>query len=289
MLLAMTTEHFPIRSLSAHQLGKSNLVKILANELQVELHETLAQTLVQATDLSALLLETESRQILFIDEADEMPAEQQTLLYRALAEGKLFLPRRRSSTAPSCLPLDKFTLIMASNHESRLARPLVERFKIVCRFDFYSDSEIHQILEDRAAALGWVCTDDVLRLVAERSRGVPRIALRLLESVHRTARSENANALSWSHFERMCAIEGIDHRGLNRAERQYLRILHEQGSPVRLNVIADRLGLPARTVSSVIESFLVREQFVSRCDEGRQLTADGDRHLLDGTRAQILQ
>lgn len=260
-------------------LGKSNLVQIIANELGVQLRETLAQTLIHTNDIAALLLEGESRQIIFLDECDELDVGHQTLLYRALAERKLFLPQGRGSRAMRCLPLEDFTFIMASNHESRLARPLVERFKMVCRFEFYSAQEILALLTDRAAALGWNCKDDVLPRIAQVSRGVPRIGLRLLESVRRTARSENAEILTASHFGRMCRIEGLNGRGLDRTECSYLRILGEEGKAVRVGVIADRLGLPTRTVSGVIESFLVRERLISRSDDGRALTDAGVRYV----------
>jgi Holliday junction DNA helicase RuvB len=118
----------------------------------------------------------------------------------------------------------------------------------------------------------------VVSLIAGRSRGVPRIGLRLLESVHRVARSEQADVLTIAHFEKMCRIEGLDGRGLDRTERAYVGILHDGRGPIRLNVIADRLGLPARTVSGVVESFPVRLGLVSRTDDGRELTTEGLRY-----------
>jgi Holliday junction DNA helicase RuvB len=259
-------------------LGKSNLVQIIANELAVDLTETLAQTLTGTSHLAALLIEVEARQILFIDEADELAPEQQTLAYRALAEGKLFLPRS-SSTAARHLDLEDFTLILASNHESKLARPLVERFKLLCRFEFYTAQQIVQLLAGRAAALAWACEGQVLPLIAARSRGIPRTALRLLESTRRIARSRGTHTVTDDHFNQMCAVEGIDHRGLDRTERSYLSILASADSPVRLGVLADRLGLPTRTVSGVIEPFLVRQNLINRSDEGRSLTAGGIEHL----------
>ncbi|HEY8668473.1 MAG TPA: AAA family ATPase [Tepidisphaeraceae bacterium] len=260
-------------------LGKSNLVQIIAQELGVELRETLGQTLVQSSDLAALLLEAEDQQIIFIDEADELAGEHQTLLYRALAERKLFLQRGRGGKAARSLDLENFTLILASNHESRLARPLVDRFKMLCRFEFYASPEILRLLEDRIAALGWQCEEEVLSLLAQRSRGVPRLALRLLESARRTSRSQGADILCVQHFDRMCRIEGIDQRGLDRTERAYLHILATAKVPVRLGVIADRLGLPSRTISGVIEAFLVRQGLISRSDDGRQLTEEGASYI----------
>jgi Holliday junction DNA helicase RuvB len=262
-------------------LGKSNLVQIVANELGVDLRETLAQSLLQSIDLATLLLEAESRQVVFIDEADELPPHLQTLLYRALAEDKLFLPRCRPSGIARSLPLESFTLMMATNHESRLARPLVERFRMLLRFEFYSTDEILDLLIARAKSLEWECDSNVVMLLALRSRGIPRVGLRLLESVRRIARSERADIISLEHFHRMSQVDGIDQRGLDRTERAYLRILQAEGKAVRLNVIADRLGLPPRTLSGVVEPFLIRERLITRSDEGRELTPEGANHLLN--------
>jgi Holliday junction DNA helicase RuvB len=264
-------------------LGKSQLVAILAAELGVPLRETLAQTIATTGDLRALLLDARDCEIVFLDEADELPPSMQTLLYKAMAERKLFVPRGHSGRQDVALPLDDFTLIMASNHESRLQRPLVERFKIINRFEFYGETEIERLLRDRAGGLNWQCHDGVFRVVAARSRGVPRTGLRLLETVHRVALCENSGDLTVAHVERACAIEGIDGRGLDRSERQYLRILDGDGGPVRPGVLADRLGVPLRTLQSVIEPFLIRVNLINRSDHGRTLTDDGVRYVREMT------
>ena len=260
-------------------LGKSQLVGIIANEMGVELRETLAQTLTTTGELGALLLEAQRGDIVFLDEADALPEAQQVLLYRALAEKKLFVPRGGSGRAARALPLEDFTLILASNHESRLASPLVQRFKLLCRFEFYTTNEIANLLTTRIEALGWTCGDGVVAAVAQRSRGVPRVGLRVLEAVYRVAQSEGGSVLTLAHAERACRMEGLDHRGLDRTERAYLTILAAASGPVRLGVIADRLGLPARTISSCVEAYLVREGLISRSDEGRELTEAGARYV----------
>jgi Holliday junction DNA helicase RuvB len=122
--------------------------------------------------------------------------------------------------------------------------------------------EIRELLSRRVTALQWKCEDTALRGMAERSRGVPRVALRLLDAVHRVGRSENADQLTLAHLERMCRIEGIDARGLDRTEQAYLRILDAAGKPVRLGAIADQLGLPTSTVSGVLESWVFGERFI---------------------------
>lgn len=262
-------------------VGKSNLAAIVAAELGVVLHETLGQTLLSPGDLQSLLIGARNGEVVFIDEADELPAQQQTLLYRALAERKLFLPRGRGSRHSTAIPLDDFSLVMATNHESALARPLVERFKMIFRFEFYTAAQIEQLLAGRVAALRWDIRHGVLGRIASRSRGVPREGLRILEGVRRVAASEGADVVTEAHFERACEIDGIDGRGLGRTERKYLRILAAENAPVRPGVLCDRLGVPLRTLQTVIEPFLVREGLVSRTDGGRVLTGDGLGYVRD--------
>jgi Holliday junction DNA helicase RuvB len=118
----------------------------------------------------------------------------------------------------------------------------------------------------------------VCPLIAQRSRGTPRLALRLLQACRRVCRAEGENAITIDHLDRACLLEQIDPLGLGPTEQQYLRILAEGTS--RLNVIASRLGLPARTVAEVTEAFLIRAGLVAKDDQARrQLTAEGREHL----------
>ena len=257
-------------------VGKSTLCSLIARELGSTLHETLAQTLTSPGDLHALLMTAGDRDVVLIDEADELHPELQTLLYRAVAERKLFLPRGSSSRMPPAIDLANFTLLMACNHESRLAPPLVQRLKLVCRFGFYEQSELERILQDRVRAVRWTVESSVLVEIAKRSRGVPRVALRHLDATHRVSRSENADAITRAHFDRMCRLEGIDAAGLDATEQAYLRVLSQTaGRPLRLGIIADRLGLPSRTVSMSLEPFLVRSGLINRSDSGRELSPLG--------------
>ena len=126
--------------------------------------------------------------------------------------------------------------------------------------------------------MGWKLDEQALPLIAQRSRGTPRLALRLLQACRRVCRSEGENAITLAHFDRACGLEQIDQLGLGPTEQQYLGILGEGDS--RLNVIASRLGLPTQTVSQVVEPFLIRAGLVVKDDQGRrQLTAEGREHL----------
>jgi Holliday junction DNA helicase RuvB len=125
--------------------------------------------------------------------------------------------------------------------------------------------------------LGWPIDEKVLPLIAQRARGVPRLALRLLQSCRRVCRAEGERAIFPVHFERACHLEQIDVIGLGPLERKYLAILAD--GPTRLNIIASILGLPTRTVSEVTESYLIRSGLIDKDKSGmRQLTAKGLEH-----------
>jgi Holliday junction DNA helicase RuvB len=113
-----------------------------------------------------------------------------------------------------------------------------------------------------------------LPLIAKRSRGVPRLALRLLQACRRVCRAEGQETITLEHLQRACVLEGIDDMGLGPTEQQYLRLLMD--GPRRLNVLASALGLPSRTVSQVTEPFLIRAGLVTKDDQSRrELTASG--------------
>jgi Holliday junction DNA helicase RuvB len=176
------------------------------------------------------------------------------------------------------IPLADFTVLLSTTDEFSVLQPLRDRMKLLLRFDFYPPDDLTTLLHQRHQALCWQVEEAVLPLIAQRSRGTPRLALRLLQSCRRVCRAEGQATITLAHLERACLLEGIDALGLGPTEQQYLRILADGDS--RLNVIASRLGLPARTVSHVVEPFLLRAGLVVKDDQSRrQLTALGRDHL----------
>ena len=257
--------------------GKSQVAKVIASEMCGEFHEVLGQAIQSPADFNALLLGAKDKDILFIDEVHELEKEYQTALFTALDQKRVFLQGGRGRT-PQSIPLADFSLLLATTDEFKLLAPLRDRMRLTLRFEFYSPEELVVLLRQRSRALGWPVDDNVLAPVAARSRGTPRLALRLLQSCRRVARSEGESAVTPGHLERACALEGIDRLGLGPTEQAYLRILCEGAS--RLNVVASRLGLPTRTVADVTEPFLIRAGLVAKDDQGRrQLTAEGRCHL----------
>jgi len=262
-------------------LGKTQMASVIASEMATEFHEILGQSIKNPGDLNAVLLATKDKDVCHIDEIHEMKKEFQTALYRAI-EGRTLFIQGRSSRVQS-IPLADFTLLLSTTDEYAILQPLRDRMKLLLRFQFYSEEELTTLSQQRSRALNWSVEESVYPLIAQRARGTPRLALRLLQSARRVCRSEGERTITLTHLERACLLEGIDALGLGPTEQAYLRILAE--GDTRLNVIASRLGLPPRTVSQVTESFLIRAGFVAKDNQGlRCLTALGHQHLANTER-----
>jgi Holliday junction DNA helicase RuvB len=232
-------------------LGKTQVAKVIAAELASDFHEVLGQSITCPADLNALLLQATDKSVVHIDEAHELKKEFQVGLYRAVEGRKFFLQGGRSGRTPQSLPVADFTLLLSTTDEYGLLQPLRDRMKLVLRFQFYSEEELVILLRQRGRALNWVVAEGVFAHVARRSRGTPRLALRLLQAARRVCRAQGEKMITLGLLERACALEGID-----------------------------ALGLPPRTVSQITEPFLIRAGLVVKDDNGRrQLTALGREHV----------
>ena len=259
-------------------LGKSQLAQVIASEMAADLHEVLGQSVTSAADLNALLLSAKDKDVVHIDECHELDKQYQTSLYMALDQRRIVLQGGRAGRAPQSLPLADFTVLLSTTDEFSLLQPLRDRMRLTLRFQFYSEEELTEVLRQRCQALRWRVDETIFPQIARRSRGTPRLALRLLQACRRVCRAEGQTALTAGHFLRACALEGIDDLGLGLTEQQYLALVSE--GTTRLNVIASRLGLPSRTVSAVVEPFLLRAGLVMKDDDSRrELTALGRERL----------
>lgn len=253
--------------------GKTLLTELIAKELCVESHVELAQNIGNIGQIQGLLMMLEPEHILLIDEIHQLSETVQVSLYRALEERKLFLGGNRK---PVMLP--PFTLIGATTDEYLLTPSMRDRFKILLRLQHYSHDETSMLIDQRAKRLGWeIDADSVVRL-ASRSRGVPRLAVRLLESAKRVASSKGLDRIEPKHVEEMLAIEGIDSLGFDPVEQRYLMLLKESQGPVRLNVLATHLGLPKQTIE-MFERDFIRLGLITKGDKGRALTPKGVEHV----------
>lgn len=262
-------------------LGKTELANVLAKEMGCEqLHEQLAQNMRNPTDLHALLLTPNDKEILLVDEIHELDPKVQTTLYRAMENRMIFLETRKSQPSRP-VQISNYTIIGATTDPQQLLQPLRDRFKLVLDFNLYMQDELATIVRNRVTALGWKVDESIYPEIAKRAKGTPRLALRLLESARITATADGTGdgSISMAHFEKTLEMERLDSIGLTAPEVRYLEILHENDGSVRLNVIASRMSLHIRHVSNIIESFLIREGLVTKENSLRVLTQKGLNHL----------
>jgi Holliday junction DNA helicase RuvB len=260
-------------------VGKSMIASLLARELGVRLHQELAQNLTTPSSVHGLLMMLDAEDCVFIDEVHELESQAQTTLYRALEEGTIFLPavsdRRRQM-----LTLPPTTTICATTDEWALAKPLRDRFKLIVRLEHYSEDELQELIKQRAQQNGWRVTDEAIEAVARRGRNTPRLALRMLDAAWRVARSDNRDDIDEATVLRAAEIEGVDHKGLDPVEQQYLRALLSAGGAARLNVLAQRLSMPRQTLERVIEPDMMRLGLLTKGESSeRCLTPEGREHL----------
>jgi Holliday junction DNA helicase RuvB len=253
-------------------VGKTLLGETVAKECCCSLHTELAQNIKTPEHVHGSLMMLEPGDILFYDEIHELPITVQVTLYRALEERRLFLGKKHVVTLPP------FCLIGATTDESLLTRSCRERFRIHIRLSHYSDEEVFDLIRQRAKRLGWMLEEDAARQLASKSRGTPRLAIRLMESAKRQASAEGTDLLTAAHVEEMCRTEQRDALGLDGVEQRYLQILREGEGPVRLNVIATQMGLPRQSIE-MFEADFIRLGLISKSEKGRMLTAKGFEHL----------
>jgi Holliday junction DNA helicase RuvB len=260
-------------------LGKTEIAKIIAKEMGVELVEVLGQSIRSTAELNAALVQAEGG-CLLIDEAHSLSPDIQISLLKVLQEGMIFLSNWAWSGGKSrAMTLKPFCLIAATTDEWALTRPLVDRFRLILRFEFYSVADLATLISRRARSANVQIEQGIAELIAQRSKGTPRIGIRLLESCTRTMLAEAAGTISLAIFERTCLLEQIDGMGLDAVEQNYLRLLKDARGTLRLNVLASSLGLARATVERAIEPFLIRENLIEKDESGRVLTDRGWKHL----------
>lgn len=265
-------------------VGKSSLSFVLAQEMAVPFHEVLGQNLRTPADLNNLLLSCESKAICLIDEIHEAPQVIQTALLMCLDKRQIMV---RGGSSIQALPVADFTLIAATTEPYQIVEPLRQRAKLHLELSFLSQSDLVTVVERRCRALSWDIEPAVLPEIARRARGVPRLALRLTASARRVARADARSLITIADLHRACGLEQLDALGLGPLEQKYLRLLME--GPRRVNLLASSLGVPAKTLTSVTEPFLIRAGLVDKDDASRRvLTPEGRRHLLE-TGTEIIQ
>ena len=263
-------------------LGKTTLAQIMARELGVNFKMTSGPVLARAGDLAAILTNLEARDVLFIDEIHRMNPVVEEVLYPAMEDFELDLVIGEGPAARTVrIELQPFTLVGATTRMGLLSTPLRDRFGIPTRLQFYTTEELHEIVTRGARMLGVPADDAGAHEIAKRARGTPRIAGRLLRRVLDFAVVEGDGRITHAIADNALTRLGVDHLGLDGADRRYLLLIAEnyQGGPVGVETLAAALSESRDAIEDVIEPYLLQQGLIQRTPRGRMLTQKSWHHL----------
>ncbi len=265
-------------------LGKTTLAGIIAQEMGGQLRTTTGPALERAGDLAAIVSNIERNDVLFIDEIHRMPPQVEEILYPAMEDFMLHIVVGKGPLARTiALNLPKFTLCGATTRLGLLTSPLRARFGIVEQLALYQDDELSQILLRAAEVLGVNLTKEASLEIAKRSRGTPRVALRLLRRVRDVAAVKNGEGSevdSGIAINAMDMIE-VDSQGLDEGDRKILRAIIDlfNGGPVGLNTLAAALNEDSQTIEDIYEPYLIQKGLIERTPRGRKATKNAYLYL----------
>ena len=263
-------------------LGKTTLAQIMARELGVGFRMTSGPVLAKPGDLAAILTNLEPRDVLFIDEIHRLSPVVEEVLYPAMEDFALDLVIGEGPAARTVrIDLQPFTLVGATTRLGLLTTPLRDRFGIPTRLQFYTEDELDLIVGRGARLLGVQAEADGTREIARRARGTPRVAGRLLRRVVDFVLVEGDGRLTKAIADRALTRLGVDHLGLDGADRRYLLLLAENygGGPVGVETIAAALSEARDAIEEVIEPYLLQQGLIQRTPRGRMLAGKAWRHL----------
>ena len=256
-------------------LGKTTLAQIIAHELGVGFRSTSGPIIARAGDLAALLTNLQPHDVLFIDEIHRLSPAVEEILYPAMEDCKLDLMIGEGPSARSVqIDLPPFTLIGATTRSGLITRPLRERFGIPLGLSFYTEEELSPILQRAATLLKMDLLPEGAFEIGRRSRGTPRIALRLLRRVRDIASVWKESAVNQKVVDRTLQQLEVDHHGLDALDRRYLKVIaeHYEGGPVGIETLAAFLSEQKDVLEEVIEPYLIQQGFLQRTPRGRVLT-----------------
>jgi len=263
-------------------LGKTTLAHVIANEVKALVHATTGPALTKPADLVGLLTKLNRGDVLFIDEIHRLSAVVEEYLYSAMEDFKIDVTLDAGMHARSItMPLQPFTLIGATTRIGLLTGPMRSRFGIRQHIEFYTPESLHSILRQNIKLMKLSAKDDVLWEIANRSRGTPRIANRLLRRVRDFSAVEGNGKLDVAIARAALELEGIDIRGLDEQDRQFLKTLIEvyDGGPAGIEALAATMGEEVDTLVDVIEPYLLQTALITRTRQGRRAAKPAYEHL----------
>lgn len=263
-------------------LGKTTLAQIIAREMGVGFRPTSGPILTKPGDLAAVLTNLQPNDVLFVDEIHRLNPAVEEILYPAMEDFKLDLMIGEGPAARTVrIDLPNFTLVGATTRLGLIASPLRDRFGIPLRLRFYETSDLQRVMERAASLLHIDITKDGSHEIARRSRGTPRIGIRLLRRVRDFAHADASKVIDKSLADSALKRLEVDEIGLDSADRRYLRYIadHYRGGPVGVETIAAALSEQRDAIEETIEPYLLQIGFLQRTPRGRMLTATCFKHL----------
>lgn len=263
-------------------LGKTTLAGIIANEMGVELRITSGPVISRAGDLAAILSNLNEGDVLFIDEIHRLNRSVEEVLYSAMEDFAIDIITGKGPMANSLrLSLPHFTLIGATTRAGSLSAPLRDRFGVNAKFEMYTPKELAEILRRTAGILEVEIDDESLNILAQRSRGTPRIANRLLKRVRDFSQVKGNGFVNKDIVLTTLDALDIDEYGLEDLDRKILMLIADKfhGGPVGIETIAASLGEERITIEDMYEPYLLQLGLLLRTPKGRMISDDAYKHL----------
>lgn len=263
-------------------LGKTTLAHIIANEMGTNIKTTSGPAMEKPGDLAAVLSTLEPGDVLFIDEIHRLPSFIEEILYPAMEDFELDLVIGTEGKSKSIrIDLPPFTLVGATTRAGDLSSPLRDRFGIINKLEYYTDSELAAIVKRTSGVFDMQIDDDAALELAKRSRKTPRIANRLFKRVRDFALVLGDGVITIDVTKQALDKLKVDPYGLDNIDIEYLESLINKfnGGPVGVETIATSIGEEVTTIEDVVEPFLLQEGFIKRTRSGRVATEKSYNHL----------
>ena len=263
-------------------LGKTTLSQLIAKEMGSNFKVTSGTALSKAGDLAAILTNLEDGDVLFIDEIHRLPKAVEETLYPAMEDFCLDIVIGKGPSARTVrLDLAKFTLVGATTRFGLLTGPFRDRFGLIHRLEFYSQEELAKIIQEASKKLNIKIEKKAALMIAGRSRGTPRIALKLLKRVRDFTEVMEKDEISTELVEKALGIFEIDELGLDENDRRLINAMVKKhhGGPVGLKTLSASINEDPGTIEEVLEPYLIQIAFIKRTPKGRVLTEAAYLHL----------
>lgn len=263
-------------------LGKTTMAMVIANEMGVQIKTTSGPAIEKPGDLIATLNELEPGDVLFIDEIHRLPRVTEEMLYSAMEDFYVDIMVGQGTTAhPVHFPLPPFTLIGATTRAGMLSAPLRDRFGILSHMEYYTESDLTEIVLRSAEIFEATIQLEGAQEIARRSRGTPRIANRLLKRVRDFAQVQSNGVVTQVVASQALSLLQVDEAGLDYVDQKLLKALIEryQGGPVGLSTLAVNISEECETVEDMYEPYLIQIGFLQRTARGRIATPKAYDHF----------